>query len=45
MLLELFEKADSFIMAAAEFPVYLLHLLPVLIRELQKVEPGESNMT
>lgn len=32
-------------MAAAEFPVYLLHLLPVLIRELQKVEPGDSNMT
>lgn len=35
MLLQLFEKADGSVVTAAELPIDLLHLLPVLIRELQ----------
>lgn len=35
VLLQLLEKADSFVVTAAELPVDLLHLLPVVIRELQ----------
>lgn len=31
VLLQLFEKADSFVMTAAEVPVDLLHLLPTVI--------------
>lgn len=35
MLLELFEKADSFAVTTAEFSINLFHLLSVLLQELQ----------
>lgn len=35
VLLQLFEKADCFVVTAAELPVDLLHPLPVVIRELR----------
>lgn len=36
MLLKLFEKADRFVVVTAEFSIYLLHFLTILIGKLQK---------
>lgn len=40
VLLQLFEKADGFVVTAAELAVDLLHLLPAVIRKLQ----GSNNI-
>lgn len=36
VLLQLFKKADGFIVTAAELSIHLLHFLPILIRKLQE---------